>query len=342
MPDPLAPPVFVRGWVSAHLHCASPFEPTLRRVVSPLVATLRAEGLVDEFFFVRYWERGPHLRLRFHVPTGVDAALLGSRVLDSLEQSMRARPTKRTEPPWVAQLSADQQWLANNQVRLVNYEAELKRYGGPAGLELSERHFDASSQMALAALEEADSSEDWTYEQSLSAAIKAHIAWLRGAGMSRRSTRRFLRWYACRWIYTLFGGLRPGGEQPSPPQLDQVRNAIAKSVDQQRAQVRPVVDALWRTLAPGSTECGVEWLTRFRDQTSTVTAVLDEQAELGRLEFPNVPTPPGSQDPDSSMWVLFDSYMHMTNNRLGVRNRDEAYLAHLLDVVLGGCEDDVA
>ncbi|MGB5931124.1 MAG: lantibiotic dehydratase C-terminal domain-containing protein, partial [Cyclobacteriaceae bacterium] len=37
-------------------------------------------------------------------------------------------------------------------------------------------------------------------------------------------------------------------------------------------------------------------------------------------------------------WRIYDSYVHMTNNRLGIQNRDEAYLAYLikkcLDIML--------
>ena len=29
-------------------------------------------------------------------------------------------------------------------------------------------------------------------------------------------------------------------------------------------------------------------------------------------------------------WAIYDSYVHMTNNRLGILNRDEAYLAYIM------------
>ena len=29
-------------------------------------------------------------------------------------------------------------------------------------------------------------------------------------------------------------------------------------------------------------------------------------------------------------WAIYDSYIHMTNNRLGILNRDEGYLGYLI------------
>jgi hypothetical protein len=30
------------------------------------------------------------------------------------------------------------------------------------------------------------------------------------------------------------------------------------------------------------------------------------------------------------LWPIFESYVHMTNNRLGILNRDESYLGYLM------------
>src|SRR5438874_11952323 len=51
-------------WRSYHLFRAEPWEEFLCTGVRPLVDELADAGLTEGFFFIRYWERGPHIRLR--------------------------------------------------------------------------------------------------------------------------------------------------------------------------------------------------------------------------------------------------------------------------------------
>jgi thiopeptide-type bacteriocin biosynthesis protein len=87
-------------------------------------------GAVTRWFFVRYRDPEPHLRLRFQG----EPRRLDTEVWPVLrEASARA-------------LAADAAW------RLVidTYEREVERYGGPAGIELAEDMFRADSDAALA------------------------------------------------------------------------------------------------------------------------------------------------------------------------------------------------
>jgi hypothetical protein len=53
-----------RSWVSAHLFYHGDQDAVIVGVVRPAVERLRREGVADGFFFLRYWEGGPHVRLR--------------------------------------------------------------------------------------------------------------------------------------------------------------------------------------------------------------------------------------------------------------------------------------
>lgn len=93
----------------------------------PLVITLRAEGLADLSFFLRYFDiDGFHLRLRIH---SRDPARTAPVVADELRRVLCNVP----------------------DVRLVSaiYEPEIAKYGGRCGMAVAEEHFSASSDFAL-------------------------------------------------------------------------------------------------------------------------------------------------------------------------------------------------
>jgi hypothetical protein len=114
-------------------------------------------SVTGPFFFIRYWEGGPHVRIR------VPAADL-DRVVTRCADYLAAHPSvDRIDPASFAAMTAA---LArregveptavrepNDSVRLTPYRFEHDRYGsGPAVRAAVERHFEESSRLALALL----------------------------------------------------------------------------------------------------------------------------------------------------------------------------------------------
>ena len=92
-----------------------------------------AAGAADRWFFIRYGDPEWHLRVRFHG----DPARLQPEVLPRLHAAL--------DP-----LLADGRiW----RVQLDTYEREIERYGGPEGIALAERLFQADSDAVLDILE---------------------------------------------------------------------------------------------------------------------------------------------------------------------------------------------
>jgi thiopeptide-type bacteriocin biosynthesis protein len=102
----------------------------LRDVVAPMLSTLLGPGAASRWFFIRYADPDPHVRLRFFG----DPSDLGARVRPLLDDA-------------VAQLV--QQGLVW-RVQHDTYQRELERYGGVAGMEPSEELFWIDSEAVLA------------------------------------------------------------------------------------------------------------------------------------------------------------------------------------------------
>lgn len=108
---------------------------TLDQIAAELVPQFQAAAAklgCDRAFFVRYFEDGPHLRLRAHGdPSVVNGALRGL-----LEERLK---------PWV-------QSGAVHRIRYDTYQRETSRYGTPAVTELCESIFAADSAAAASGL----------------------------------------------------------------------------------------------------------------------------------------------------------------------------------------------
>ena len=117
-------------WLYAKLYTGpATADRVLSAAVAPLVAEARASGAADRWFFVRYADPEPHLRLRF----GGRADRLQAEVRPALE-AVAARL-----------LDEGLAW----RLQLDTYEREVERYGGAAAIELIEEIFGADSEAVL-------------------------------------------------------------------------------------------------------------------------------------------------------------------------------------------------
>ncbi|GGW97021.1 lantibiotic dehydratase [Streptomyces noursei] len=121
-------------WLYAKIHVPRARQPeVLARHLGPLTdpGLLRRAG-VDRWFFVRYEDPAPHIRLRFHgTPESLWPVLL---------------------PELHAWARAREEAGVLGKVVLDTYEPEVERYGGPAALTHAERFFHADSEAVVALL----------------------------------------------------------------------------------------------------------------------------------------------------------------------------------------------
>lgn len=148
------------GWTSWHLHLGSPAQSLHDRVLTEVVTPV-VRALGKPWFFIRYWQGGPHLRLRIadlgageahRIEDGLRAALAVAGRLDGVEEPLdesayRDNATRfaRTE---TGADSTVADFHAPGVYRSV-YEPEYERYGGAALMPRTERLFQLSSELVL-------------------------------------------------------------------------------------------------------------------------------------------------------------------------------------------------
>ncbi|ARQ71148.1 thiopeptide-type bacteriocin biosynthesis protein [Streptomyces marincola] len=175
-------------WLSLHcfLRCApEETDALLHEDLAPHLDGLVARGDASAWFFIRYDEGGPHLRVRVRDPAQDAAA-----ALPGVLSRMAARwPAAADGGPRAADGTG-----RHGEVRAVPYEPETDRYGGPAGLPVAEEVFALSSRVAARAVASAPRGS-----ARLAAAIDLAHATALACGMDRLAAARWLRGHAAGW-----------------------------------------------------------------------------------------------------------------------------------------------
>lgn len=127
-------------WLFAKIYCGtSTGDRVLREIVGPVARDAIASGDAREWFFLRYRDSDPHVRVRFR---GEPARLCGN-VLPALERAC----TVLVQEGAVHKLVLD------------TYVRETERYGGDRGIELVEQLFWRDSEAVLAIVDLLDGDE---------------------------------------------------------------------------------------------------------------------------------------------------------------------------------------
>lgn len=319
------------SWLSAHLYYAEPWEPFLLEAILPLTDQLLEEQLVSHYFFIRYWEKGPHIRLRLKV-NGKQMDQLKTRVSGYFSDYFEKYPSERTLTEEMIKVESTIQWHQNNSIVFENYIQEINRYGGPLAFSFATLQFFASTQVVLEHLQNV---QPWTYDHALGVAIKLHLTFVKAIGMSREKAVLFFEMIFQNWLSRAL----PSDES----ELDVIKekghilNQFEKSYAVQEEAFLPYITGIWEKPAPSVTSdlsTMYHWWHTNQLVAENLQNFLDNELLEARSASSRYEIIPGMNEKQTNHWSILADYLHMTNNRLGVMNRDEPFLAYLLTTVL--------
>jgi thiopeptide-type bacteriocin biosynthesis protein len=268
-------------WLYAKLYTGTSTADRILCEVAPVIHEGLASGAAQGWFFIRYGDPGWHVRLRFHG----EPALLHGQVLAALQET-------------VAPLLDDGRlW----KLQLDTYEREVERYGGPAGMPLAERLFQADSEAVLRILEMIEGDEGSDARWRL--ALRGADLWLAELGLDGEAKLAVLG--RMRESFGREFGMGKGLRV----QLDQKFRAERKSLD---ALLDPANDEA-SPLAPGFAV-----LKRRSEAVAPVLAELERLEKAGRLT--------------ATRAELAPSFVHMHVNRM-IRSAARAHELAIYDLL---------
>ncbi len=313
-------------YLSFHIYYAEPWEPLLTGAIRPLVKKLVGDGLITQYFFIRYWERGPHIRLRLKKEAEIDEAIITKAVHEEISNFILKNPSKLFLMPEMEEKKVAESWRNNNQIYVEEYQPEVSRYGGLNGLALAELQFFASSQMVLDELVE---TKNWSYDHALGAAIKHHLEFVFAINMTPDTAAIFFEKICQDWLPRAIS--EEGSAEERTKIFDQFQNAYSV----QKEVVLPYIQRIWEQLGKSSEGSDSPSLKNWLSINQAVYSNLQllEKSGLLNWEINNLES---DKSYESKRWNILGDFVHLTNNRLGVLNRDEGFLAFMLAKALKG------
>lgn len=278
-------------WISIHAEIEGDMNIFLVAVLAPVLE--RISGKCHRYFFIRYFDPSPHIRIRILPKSEEDDDALAAEVTGLLHYAMSENGEQRN--------------FLLLSVTSVAYEPEVERYGGPAGISISERHFMASSDLILTLLK---NQVDWAYADAIGSAIRVHLAFLQAIHLPTEIKTALVGKVHEGWLaHFLFSC--PGIQRAT------ILTAFRKAYEKQQEVLMANMGVLSVTSANDLNEDSLFWMTDWVNHVRTIdtllTDIFKEEEQRGK-----------------KIAEIYESYMHMTNNRLGINNIDESFIAYIL------------
>lgn len=303
-----------RSWVG--LHCFAYWAPAdldafLTGTVAPALNRLRVDGDIADWFYIRYWEGGPHLRIRIRDPLPGVADRLRVELAEATSRAPHEVFTMDSDSYYrrlggsAARSGAG--WHAHGEVREMTYVPETARYGGPSALPVAEDVFCRSSEITARIVGVVPSGP-----ARLSIAAELATATAAALGLDELTAARWLRGHAAGWRWQNEVAMLPAAA---------VQGQAARVLGSQGAVLRRRWD---RTVA----------LVGAQPDRSPAAGRAQSPAELwaqvvrtARRQLEGA----GADGPAPQRWRwIWGSQLHMLFNRLGILPDEERSVCWLV------------
>ena len=283
-----------QNWVALHAFYHNiPQYDNLISDIANVLDDYRKNNKIEKWFFIRYWEGGPHIRFRMLNPKSCD---LEKNLIKRIQNYIKMHPTEKPytreeyykdnkfdgEPIDISTL----QWYEEGQVAKIEYQRENERYGGEEVIEISESIFMYSSYIVKNII----SATKNDFNKKLLAAALTYILIKEFRSVYKEeNTKDFLSVYKSRWVNFRYN---TENEDKIQEFFYKNKNAIksAISILKRNSEIKNLIETI----------------------KSLIKEKFDKVRDIKYMEY------------------IIASHIHMTNNRLGAAPIFEYFISDVL------------
>lgn len=278
----------MQNWLSIHLYYDGSLDFFLINGIRPFIR--KYDHQIESWFFIRYMEKGQHIRLRI-LPKAENYIELESKLKTTINQYFN--DFFNNYPSAAKQYN--QAVYPNNSIQWIDYTPEIERYGGLQGISIAEKYFCQSSNFIINAIE-----EESDYEQHLLMALIMNL-YLVSTYSKTETTAVFQAVYE-NWISY--------NRQHLNLSKHQIINKFNTIFHQQETLIREIVALVMSE--ENNEDAEIEGFDVAKSDSLFINTIL-KKAILNKV----IPS-------------ILQSYIHLNNNRLGISNFDESLIAFLI------------
>ncbi len=315
-------------WLSVHLYYNEPWETFLKEAIQPYLKIAMGTGIVEKYYFERNWEKGPHIRL--HILG--DALLLNSILKDNLvehfENYYESKPSKRVEPIYPKDFPVDKMWHPNHSIQFVAYRKSLNIFEPHKLRSLISDHYFASTKVCLDYI-----ATNWTYDDIWKTAIKLHLAFAFALGMEFQVMEYFFSNLFKKNLVRSTKLQNPETISSPTQSTEALKNSFLITYQKQKDKLIPFVREMYHALKQeNSVEKNLgNWIVRNQQIAGQITlAVTQREIRLNENKLPRNGIQKIIPKEKLKYWPIYEKMIASTNNRLGILNKDEAFLAYIM------------
>lgn len=297
------------SWVSAHLYYANPINEFLRQFINTVIKKYRKKHLVEKYFFIRYNEKGPHIRLRFLVESKY-VLYVKEDLKKSFDDYVRINPAENIVDGHLIYSGP----IIENEILFVDYEPEFDRYGQQQGILIAEDHFQFCSSIILQLIKK---EKKFSYEKSLGYAIRFHLGILYAIGIrSCDEIQIFLNQVFVSWLTNYY-------RVDLSTKKDLIFKQYKDALEEQKNNLFEIIQHTWDNLLAENPFIE-SWFSKWISENVIIYNRYSKLRDSGYELTVN------GVNKEQEIGYIYNSLMHMTNNRLGIQNKDESYLMFIL------------
>lgn len=273
-------------WVSVYVFHELSFEKILIELIKPIIEDLKSKDYLLSYFFIRYWENGPHVRFRVLPKNDI----CRDKIISTISTTTEAYFKKENQ-------------VLLHRVEFSEYIREIKRYGGNSNIENAERQFEESSKVVINLINENYSK--WDYSLAISYAIQMHVTFAKCLFKNNQELIIFFKKIYANWLYYSLKLDNTG--EVSKDEIIKVNLFFENSYLKQKDKINNLVKIL----------IDDNFSSKWSDEWISESNIISDR-------FSNI-----KQD-EETLYFVYDSFIHMTNNRLGIHLRDESFVAYII------------